>query len=397
MAGKTTKRAPGQPLTAAEKREMRRRRARRRAVLRVVVLVALCAVLVLLWQNWDSLAPGKLFNRFQDLMGSSTGSYPVDLSGVSVRRLDRSQNYSVLLTDSHLIYLNSDGAEVNRHACSYSTALLRTAGRYVLVAEQGGRRLQLSTRSAVVTELTVDQDIITVALNERGQMAVLTHGLQGYAVQVKVYDRNGKLLYTRSRNHAVTEVALSRDGSQMALLSVESVDGTLNTLLDVFSLETADTGALCSYTAQDTLLYRMEYMDGHWLVAFSEDSVVMLDTADGLAAVYKPQGLRVLGYAVSEETLALALRAYGDTGDGEVQVVGKTGEPSCSVAFTGTFRHLAEENGQYILLTDAYAQRITTTGAAGTAQVGSDGQQVVLDGDHAVVLGLNRLVAFELE
>ena len=56
-----------------------------------------------------------------------------------------------------------------------------------------------------------------------------------------------------------------------------------------------------------------------------------------------------------------------------------------------------ENSGESLTLTDAYAQRITTTGAAGTAQVGSDGQQVVLDGDHAVVLGLNRLVAFELE
>ena len=302
----------------------------------------------------------------------------------------------MLLTDSHLIYLNSDGAEVNRYVCSYSTALMRTAGRYVLVAEQGGRRLQLSTRGSVVTELTVDQDIITVALNERGEMAVLTHGLQGYAVQVKVYDRNGKLLYTRSRNHAVTEVALSRDGSQMALLSVESVNGTLNTLLEVFSLESADTDALCSYTASDTLLYRMEYLDGDWLVAFGEDGVVMLGTADGLATVYKPQGLRVLGYAVGKDTLALALRPYGDTGDGQVEVVGKTGEPSCTVAFTGAFRHLSEENGQYLLLTDAYAQRFTAAGEAGMAQVGSDGQQAVLDGDNAVVLGLNRLVAFPL-
>ena len=96
MAGKTIKRAPGQPLTAAEKREMRRRRARRRAVLRVVVLVALCAVLVLLWQNWDSLAPGKLLNRFQDMIGSSTGSYPVDLSGVSVRRPTLPPNATLL-------------------------------------------------------------------------------------------------------------------------------------------------------------------------------------------------------------------------------------------------------------------------------------------------------------
>lgn len=200
MADKKQKRVPGQPLTAAEKREMRRRRARRRALLRGMILVALCAVLLLLWQNWDTLAPNRLLNRFQDMMGTSTGSYPVDLSGVTARRLDRSQTYSVLLTDSHLLYLNTNGAEVKRHGCAYAEALLRTAGRYVLVAEQGGRRIQLSTRNAIVAEWTADQDIITVSLNEKGQVAVLTHGLQGYAVQIKVYDRNGKLLYREAES-----------------------------------------------------------------------------------------------------------------------------------------------------------------------------------------------------
>ncbi len=390
------KKQSGQPLTAEQKRQMRRRRARRRAVFRGVALLLVCVIVVLLWQNWDVVAPDRLYSHIQDLMGSSTGSYPVDFSGVGVQRLERVENYSVVLTDSHLIYLNQSGAEVNRYGCAYPSALMCTTDRYVLIAEQGGRRLQLSNRTSIVTEMEVDNEIIAVALNDKGQMAVLMQGSQGYLVQIKVYDRKGKLLYTRSRNQTATEIALSPDGRQVALLSIKAADGTLTSSMDVFSLITSDTEALCSHKEENTLLYRMEYLSDGWLVAFSDAGAVMMDTADGLASVYMPAGMRVLGYAVGTDNMALVLRPYGSTGDGEVHIVNKEGIPTATVPFEGVFRDLSEQGGRYVLLTDTYAQRLTATGEEKRVTVEADGRQAVLDGENAVVLGLNRLLAYPL-
>ena len=383
-------------LTAADKRQMRRKRARRRAITRGVIVVVLCAVVLLLWKHWGSLSVDRIMGGVENLLGTGTGSYPVDMSGTHVRRLERAQSYAAVLTDSHLIYLNHSGAEVSRYPCAYPTALMRTAGRYVLVAEQGGRRLHLSNRNKVCLEMTADMDILSVALNERGQFAVLTDGPQGYAVQLTVYDKTGKLLYTRNRNQTSTEVTLSRDGSQLATLSVEAVNGDLNTTMEVFSLKTSAAEALCSYTAKDLLLCRMSYMNGGWLAAFSEEGAVMLDTADGLATVYAPADMRVLGYAVSGSDLALAVRPYGETGGGQIHIVDTSGEPLSIVDFTGEFRQLVGGERQYALLTDSYIQQCSAAGAGATAAVEADGQQVILSDTRAVVLGLNRLVAYDL-
>lgn len=385
-----------QQLTAADKREIRRRRARRRAVVRGVVVLVLMATVVLLWQNWESLTPDRLMGGIENLLGTGTGSYPVDMSGTPVRRLEQAQSYGVVLTDSHLIYLNHSGAEVNRYVCSYPRALMRTAGRYVLVAEQSGRRLHLSTRNKVLLEMTADTDILSVALNEHGQFAVVTDGPQGYAVQIQVYDKTGKRLYTRNRNHTVTEVALSRDGAQLATLSVAAVSGNLNTTIDVFSLKTSATEALCSHQTKDKLLYRLEYLDGGWVAAFSDEGAVLLDTADGLATVYNPTDMRVLGYAVAGKDLALVVRPYGDTGGGQVHIVSKTGEPIRTLDFTGEFRQLSGYQQQYVLLTDTYVQCFSAAAVGGTAAVEADGKQVILSDDRAVVLGLNRLTAYDL-
>ena len=382
-------------LTTTEKREVRRRRARRRTIVRALIVVALIAVAVLIWQNWDNLAPDRLIGSFENLFGVGTGSYPIDMSGTHVQRLQQVDNYAAVLTDSHLFYLNHSGAEVSRYSLAYPTALMRTADQYVLVAEQGGRRLHLSTRNKVVLEMEAEADILAVAVNKKGQIAVLTDGPQGYTVQVKVYDKTGKLLYTRDRNHTAVDVALSPDGAQVATLSVDAVNGNLNTTMDVFSLKTSATDALCSYLAKDRLLNHMEYLEGGWLAAFSEDSVVMLDTSDGLATLYVPTDMRVLGYAVAGKDLALAVRPYGDTGGGQIHIVTTEGKATCTMDFIGAFRDLAGHEHQYALLTDTYVQAFSATAEGDTVPVEADGRQVAVSDEQVVVLGLNRLEAYD--
>lgn len=386
-----------QELTPAQRRRMHRRRAKRRMLLRLSTLLLLCVLVVTLWKNWDTVAPDKWWGNLQDSLTGSTGSYPVDVSGMNMKRLTLSGKYTVTFSDSYLTYLDDNGGEVARYACTYPSGLLSTAGQYVLLAEQDGRRFRLNTRSGMVFEGTAEQPIITAAVNAKGQMALLTQGPQGYTVQVTVYDRRGKVLYTRSRNQQAVDVALSADGSQVALLSVQATDGALHTIVDVFSLSSTDTKPLCSHTANNVLLYRLEYLGDTWLTAIGESGAALLDTKDGLSTVYSAGDMRLLGYAIGDNTLALALRPYGDTGDGQVHVINKKGEPSCTVPFSGEFRQISASGKRYVLLTDTAAMEITAAGQGKQAAVENDGQQAVLSGQRVVVLGLNRVQAYALK
>lgn len=397
MADKTQKdTAQRQPMTAERKRQMRRRRARRRVVVRSVVLVVLCGLLVFLWQNWDWLAPDKLIASFSDWLDGGDGNYPIELSGTGVKRLCRVEDYTVLLTDSHLVYYDENGAEMNRFAAAFPTGLVRTAGDYVLLAEQGGQRLHLSTRSGVELEMQADRQILGAALNADGQFAVLTDGPQGYVVQVKVYDRDGKVLYTRSRNRTAIDVALDADGEQVALLSMVADNGDLNTYIETFSLTSTAAEATHAHMEKDVLLYRLAYFGGHYLAAVGEDRLVSMNVEDGSVALYQPEEMHILGYATAEHQLALVLRPYGDTGDGEVHMLSGSTAILKMIPFTGDFRQLTAAEDGYLLLTDRYVQRLTEQGAGGKAAVEADSREVVPDGDRAVVLGLNRLDSYEL-
>lgn len=389
--------APQEQLSTEDKRVLRRRRQRRRLITRIAILTAVVALGVVVWLNWSSLAPDKLWARLQDWISGGTGSYPVDLSGTGACRLEQTESYTVVLTESHLMYLNASGAEVARYGCAYADPLLRAEGKYVLVAEQSGHRLHLSTRSDRLNEWETQHPIRAVSLNALGQCAVLTDGPQGYAVQICVYDEEGELLYTRNSNRSAVDVALSPDGTTVSLTSVEAQDGTLNTRLEAFSLTSASADAQSAYVAADVLLYRTEYLSGGMLAAVHQQGLVLMDVKTGKTTVYRPAGMQVLGYAVSGDSVALALRPYGDTAGGEVEVLTAAGVRSCSVVFEGEFRHLSGCDGQYALLTDRYVQLLSVSGDKGKASVASDGQQAVSAVGKVVVMGRNELNVYTVK
>ncbi len=386
-----------QPLSREETRRRHKKRARRLMFRRFAVLILLFVGIWYVWRNWDTLAPDKLYANLQDFISDSSGAYPVDISGSEGKALVRSQNYTVLLDDSYLTYYNDNGGEVTRYSCTYTTPLVRTAGKYVLVAEQGGKRLLLTTRSLQLASMALEQKILAVDVNKKGQMAVLTQGAPGYAVGLTVYDQKGKLLYSRSRTSLANEVALSADGKLVALLSVDTVGGALNTTMEVFSLSSTETAAKCTFTAPDTLLYRLAFLSNSCILAVGENGALLFPVSGDSPTSYTVGGQQMLGYAVANNTAAVVTHTMGDTAGGNVTVLSAEGKELCRVPFTGEFRHLSAVGGQYLLLTDSRAQVIGHTGAGKAAAVAADGQQAVLAGNRAIVLGISKLQEYVLE
>ena len=399
MADKKTRRRTSggdQPHSREEARRRHKKRARLLMWRRLIVIVLIFVSVWAIWRNWDTLAPDKLLTNMQDAIGDASGSYPVDISGTDVRSMTRSQNYTVLLSDSYLTYYNDQGGEVTRYPCTYSSALMRTAGKYVLVAEQNGKRLLLSTRSMTLADMTMDYKILSADVNEKGQIAVLTQGTQGYAVELIVYDRKGTELYRRSRVSLASEVTLSPDGKTVALLSVDATGGVLNTAVEVFSLSSTDPQAMYAYTAADTLLYRLEFLTNQQLLAVGEQGAWMLSLKEEKPIEVAIGGQQLLGYATAQDSVALVLRPLGSTDGGAVRVLDTSGEELCRVAFVGEFRHVSAEGRQFLLLTDSTVQTVSKSGAGKSAAVEADGQQAVLYGNNAVVLGLSTLQQYPL-
>lgn len=141
----------------------------------------------------------------------------------------------------------------------------------------------------------------------------------------------------------------------------------------------------------DALVYRAAYLSDGTLVAVGEQSVVLMNTDDGGVSLYAPTGMHMLGYAVGGDTVALAMRPYGDTAGGVAVILSSGGAEQYRMEFDGEFRHLSGCAERYALLSDSHVQAFTVDGVKASAPVQADGRQVVFAEGHVVVMGLNRL------
>ena len=386
--------------TPASREEARRRHRRRSRLLllRRLIIVALVIVLALVvWQNWDTLAPDKLFANLQDSMNDQAGGYPIDISGANMTAIAKVDNYVATIGDSYLTYYDRNGGEANRYPCTYSSALMRTAGQYVLLAEQNGTRLQLSTRSAIQTEMNVDNRIISAAVCAAGRFAVLTQSGQGYSVKVTVYDRTGEVVYSRSRQQLATAIAISPNGKEIALISAEAKNGVFTTTLNTFPLSGGKTEANYTYTQTDTLFYRLEYLNNDVVAAIAEEGILLSNTRTENPVYFAADNEHVLSAVTTSRGIAVALRRYGATTGGRIAVMDANAQQLSSVDFSGEYRHLSTDGSRYMLLTDSVAQLITTAGGGNSATVEADGKSAVPDGGRAIVLGLNAISSYTLE
>lgn len=384
----------------APSREDARRRHRRRSRLllarRLTITILVIVLALVVWQNWEYLAPDKLIAGLQDSMTNQSGGYPIDISGANMTAIAKADNYIVTIGDSYLTYYDHNGGEANRYPCTYSSALMRTAGQYVLLAEQNGTRLQLSTRSAIQIEMTADTRIISAAVCATGRFAVLTQSGQGYSVKVTVYDRNGEEIYSRSRQPLATAVALSPNGKEVALLSVQANSGVFTSTLDTFPLAGGQTEANYTCSHADTLFYRLEYLNNDVLAAISEEGILFADTRSEAPAYFSTDNERVLSAVTTGGGVAVALRPYGATADGRVAVLDTAAKQLSSTDFVGEYRHLSTDGSRYMLLTDTTAQLFTAAGGSKSAAVEADGKSAVIDSNRAIVLGLNTISAYTL-
>lgn len=399
---------PAAEETAAAPRRKKRRSSGLRLGMRLLALVLAAAVVLAVWQNWDSLAPRNLMFWFDQTFSAKGDGYPVAISGSSVLDMQEEQSYLVLLTDTSLVALNANGGEVMRRQHNYSDPILLTSGKYMLIAEVGGKRFRLETMPDTVLNATannlaedkktsvldtpVENAIISAAVRADGTVALVTESSQSYTSEALVYSPSGKLLYRqRYATMMATDVALSPNEKDIAVTGIEAVNGAMQSRLQIHTLQSKDNKPRKEYTGEGVLMGRVAYLSGGQVAAVGDTQTWLVD-ADGdqdKRITYDQQQL--VGCAIGDKTVNLALQKYGSGDGGEVMRLNPQGETLYTAAFTGSFRHMCVQDTQLLLLTSGRLYHGDGEALGGGVDVQQDGRMAGLLGDKAIVLGLTAL------
>ena len=140
-------------LRALPSRKKRRKgRSIFRLIFRLMLVAALVAGILFTYMNWDKIAPESLVIWLDEkLAGGQKGDgFPVEITGSAVLDMAETRDGLALLTDTSFLVYNSNGGEVLRRQHGFSSPILKTSGKWSLLAEAGGYRLRVESCAGTV-------------------------------------------------------------------------------------------------------------------------------------------------------------------------------------------------------------------------------------------------------
>ncbi len=363
-----------------------------RLVFRLVLVAALVAGILFTYVNWDKIAPESLVVWLDEkLAGRQKGDgFPVEITGSAVLDMAETRDGLALLTDTSFLVYNSNGGEVLRRQHGFSSPILKTAGKWSLLAEAGGYRLRVESRAGAGAELTLTNHIVSAAMGKNGNFAVCTDSAQGYTSEIVVYDSKKKVKYHRYvADLIILDVALSPDGKSVAAVGVEAEQGAMKSSILLYDFDKEEP--TLRVDDADQLLCAVQYFPSGTVAAVGDSAVWVLNASGTLRQKQGYGEKELIGFAVGEKAASLVLRSYGSTAGGELMAVNPSGDVAFTVPFEGTYRSIAPGSDGAVLLTSAHLYRTDVTGIQKTTDAPRDGRLVGTLGHKVIVLGLTAL------
>ncbi len=378
-----------------ERSKQRRKKRRKRFIRRWVAVLVVAALVATAARYWDKLSPETLVNGIGDFFtGNQENGFPIDVSGNRIYQMETADNCTAVLSDTYLALYNTNGVEVMRRTHAFAEPLLRSAGKYLLIAERGGKRLQLETRSKTVITHTTKYDIIAAAVHTNGDVAVITAAEQGYNARLTVYRKDGTVVYERLCSTLLADVAFSPNGRNVAVAAISADKGAIHSAVEVLSLQSSDSAPIYMYGSNDVLLCRVAYLSGSLITAVGDTAVWMYHPQKEKCDVYAVTDGELKGFAIGDNSVALVTQPYGSSGDGNFVYVKSNATVAHTTAVEGMCRDVAAYKNTYAVLTDKNVYQMGGKGITATTEVSSDGKMVGRIGETVTVLGLQNITAY---
>ena len=378
----------------------KRRRSGRSLIWMVFSRLVLVGVLLtggyLLWQNWEKIAPDSLVIWVEEKLSGGAGGegYPVSVAGGSVLHMSEIEGNLALLSDTSFTILNSRGGEAVRRPHTFSAPILKTAGKYAVLAETGSTRLSLETRAQTLWSVTLEHPIISADVSRNGTTAVITSGGQSYNAEIVVFDKKGKEIYRRSRKRQAVDVAVSPGGDRVAIASIAAENGAIKSYLEIFTFA-ADKDAAFTHEASGILLAAVDYLASGQTVAVGDTALWIADEKTGALKQTDFGGQQLLGYAPGDDRVALVTQAYGATDGCRLLAVTADGATAYTADIREAYRHVAADKNGVYLLTGSAVHVFGAAAETGVLEVPSDGRLIGTLGDKIMVLGLTTLRQYD--
>lgn len=256
---------------------------------------------------------------------SQSSGFPHQLASGSDLYFGSVGNDLCLLEDSTYTVLDSSDAEVKySFEHGYSNPVVKTAGSYSLLYDQGGVSYRLDTNSENVYQEKTQSSLICADVSDSGTVALATTSDSALST-ITVYNKSLKQKFTYDVTAGyVTSVAVDSRGSRVAFAAVSSENARFKTVVYTMNVDDTEPRAQFEYTGSSVLELRFSSTD---LFVVGNDFVSVIDSLKTEKQIYEPSTVGLVSYSFTPDgSLIYVYTAYSGSADNNISVVKPSGK-----------------------------------------------------------------------
>ena len=207
-------------------------------------------------------------------------------------------------TPRRILVLGEDGEARYNADVKFTRSAVCSNGEVAAVYDLGGTDIYVLSDRGLVRQMTAEGTILSCTINEKGMLAVTTNK-SGYKAAVTVYDEAGEKAFAfNSSDRFLMTAAVSRDGRQMAAVTLGQSEGVFASNLVIYGLDS--TEPLADSRLTGSAVYDVGVVGKRWC-AVGEDGLHFLVTGGEEAAYYDFEGTYLRRCSLEGEGFAALL------------------------------------------------------------------------------------------
>ena len=283
-------------------KKLKQRQARRRAF----KLAGLAGVILAIAYLLSSLVNSPEFAGLSSLGDMIKGGpgYPIDAPGGKIKGMYQNDSGIILLNETTLYIYNTSGTEVYSNLHRMGNPQVQTSGTMMLNYDRGSKTSAAYSRNNLFYNGSTDEAIRCGAISQNGCIAIATQ-TENAQTRVTVLDSRQREQYVWKTDNVVTALAMSDNGSAVAIASSYAQAGELKNVLTVLKNGQEQN----RYELANQLILALEF-DGSNVRCITDKNAFILGTEGKIIGQFDYKGQSLAAFAMYENGVALVFGDY---------------------------------------------------------------------------------------
>ena len=176
----------------------------------------------------------------------------------------------VCASTNYMCCIDGNGEIIWECATSVIDPILKTAGNYILIAQENGTKLCLYEGSKLIYDTDCEGNILSADLSKKGDCVLVTTK-DLYKGAIAAYNKSGNLIFARSSGGgSVIDASISPSSRNIAVALLDT-DEAVRSTVEIFDITKNDP--IFSFAFDDTILFDVEYFK-NTVNAFGDNSSI---------------------------------------------------------------------------------------------------------------------------